>query len=136
MRETAILERDLTRALEEIRPADEERMAQARRHWDAVAKPLHGLGLLEDVVVRMAGVAPLGRDLKKAVAAFCADNGVVAQGVTQTDSSVTAVVSRDSSRVRLIIGFKIDTNSPTSTASTLTIVHSVICAPLITDIFS
>ena len=93
MRETAILERDLTRALEEIRPADEERMAQARRHWDAVAKPLHGLGLLEDVVVRMAGVAPLGRDLKKAVAAFCADNGVVAQGVTQTDSSVTAVVA-------------------------------------------
>ena len=93
MRETAILERDLTRALEEIRPADEERMTQARRHWDAVAKPLHGLGLLEDVVVRMAGVAPLGRDLKKAVAAFCADNGVVAQGVTQTDSSVTAVVA-------------------------------------------
>ena len=33
MRETAILERDLTRALEEIRPADEERMAQARRAW-------------------------------------------------------------------------------------------------------
>ena len=28
-------------------------------------------------------------------AAFCADNGVVAEGVTQTDSSVTAVVAKN-----------------------------------------
>ena len=93
MRETAELERELARRLGEIGPADPGRMEQARRHWDAVAKPLHGLGLLEDAVVRMAGTAPLRRDMRKAVAAFCADNGVVAQGVTQTDSSVTAVVA-------------------------------------------
>ena len=86
-------ERQLRQALAEIRGADRERSDQALRHWDAVAKPLHGLGELEGRVARMAGTAPLRRELKKAVAVFCADNGVVAQGVTQTDSSVTAVVA-------------------------------------------
>lgn len=93
MRELEILERELRTALEDIRPADQDRMEAALRHWDAVAKPLHGLGLLEGVVARMAGVAPLRRDNRKCVAAFCADNGVVAEGVTQTDSSVTAIVA-------------------------------------------
>ena len=87
------LDRALEEALEAVKPADQGRMEAARRHWDAVAKPLHGLGLLEEVVVRMAGTAPLRRDLRKCVAAFCADNGVVAEGVTQTDSGVTAVVA-------------------------------------------
>ena len=87
------LEQRLREALAEIRGADKERSDQALRHWDAVAKPLRSLGELEPLVARMAGIAPLRRDLRKAVAAFCADNGVVAQGVTQTDSSVTAVVA-------------------------------------------
>ena len=31
----------------------------------------------------------------RAVLVFCADNGVVAQGVTQTDSSVTGIVAHN-----------------------------------------
>lgn len=93
MEELEILEEKLRRAVEAVRPGDRERAESARRHWDAVAKPLHGLGLLEDAVVRLAGVAPLKRDMRKCVVPFCADNGVVAEGVTQTDSSVTAVVA-------------------------------------------
>ena len=27
---------------------------QARKRWDSIAKPLHSLGLLEDLVVRIA----------------------------------------------------------------------------------
>ena len=72
---------------------DQEGPAAARRHWDAVAKPLNGLGQLEEVIARMAGTAPLKREVRKCVVPFCADNGVVAEGVTQTDSSVTAVVA-------------------------------------------
>ena len=68
------------------------REPQPLRHR-AIAKPLHGLGLLEDVISRMAGVAPLRREYKKCIVSFCADNGVVAQGVTQTDSGVTAIVA-------------------------------------------
>ena len=39
------------------------------------------------------GVSPLRREYKKCIVSFCADNGVVAQGVTQTDSGVTAIVA-------------------------------------------
>lgn len=93
MEELEILEGRLARALGEIRPMDREGWEAARRHWDAVAKPLHGLGQLEEVIARMAGIAPLKREMRKCVVPFCADNGVVAEGVTQTDSSVTAVVA-------------------------------------------
>ncbi|MDE7218478.1 MAG: nicotinate-nucleotide--dimethylbenzimidazole phosphoribosyltransferase [Oscillospiraceae bacterium] len=93
MEEITILDQRLQAAIHAVRPGDPDRAAKARAHWDAVAKPLHGLGLLEDVLVRMAGIAPLRREYRKCIAAFCADNGVVAQGVTQTDSSVTAIVA-------------------------------------------
>ncbi len=76
---------------EEIRLPDEDAMARARAHWDSIAKPLHGLGKLEDIIVRIAGLTGSEKvSLKKrAVAVLCADNGIVAEGVTQTDSSVT-----------------------------------------------
>ena len=93
MEELEILEGRLARALAAIRPMNQEGPAAARRHWDAVAKPLNGLGKLEEVIARMAGTAPLKREVRKCVVPFCADNGVVAEGVTQTDSSVTAVVA-------------------------------------------
>lgn len=78
-----------------VRPADREIMKQAKARWDGIAKPLDGLGEFESLIVKLAGIQ--GREEvrleKKAVAVFCADNGVVAEGVTQTDSSVTAVVA-------------------------------------------
>ena len=95
MRELESLERELRDALAEIKPADQDRINAALGHWDAVAKPLHGLGLLEDAVARLAGAAPLRREYRKGVVPFCADNGVVAEGVTQSDSSVTAVVAEN-----------------------------------------
>ena len=93
MEDLEYLEARLAAAIAEVRPADAGQIAKAKAHWDAIAKPLHGLGQLEDAVARMAGVAPLRRDNRKCVASFCADNGVVAQGVTQTGSEVTAIVA-------------------------------------------
>lgn len=72
-----------------------EAMQEARKKWDAVAKPLHGLGKLEDILVRIAGIqgtADIRLD-RRALLVFCADNGVTAQGVTQTDSHVTSIVA-------------------------------------------
>ena len=77
-----------------IRPADAAIMAEARARWDTVAKPLGSLGLLEDAVVRMAGAAGRG----DYTISMCADNGVVAQGVTQTGQEVTAVVTENMAR--------------------------------------
>ena len=91
MRDTFIQAR-----LNGITPPDREAMEAARLHWDAIAKPLHGLGRLEDMVVRIAGAAgtPEVRLDRKGVAVFCADNGVVAEGVTQTGQEVTLAVAR------------------------------------------
>ena len=68
----------------------------ARVRWDNLAKPLGSLGLLEDAVVQIAALTGNADiDLSRRVLlVFCADNGVVARGVTQSDSSVTAAVAR------------------------------------------
>lgn len=78
-----------------ICPADADSMKKASEHWMSVAKPLFSLGKLEDAVVRMAGIKgthdyTLG---KKGLVIMCADNGVVAEGVTQTGQEVTAIVA-------------------------------------------
>lgn len=69
---------------------------QAQYRWDHVAKPLHSLGKLEDAVVQIADIqqtADVCID-KRCALVFCADHGVVAQGVTQSGSEVTALVAR------------------------------------------
>lgn len=73
---------------------------QSMEHWDHIAKPLHGLGDFEDMISKIAGIQNR-EDVdisKKAVVVMCSDNGVVKEGVTQTDSSVTAVVTENFAR--------------------------------------
>ena len=87
----------LEQTLKQITPLDEKAMSAARRRWDSIAKPLHSLGLLEDAVVKIAGMTGSARiELqKRGVIVMCGDNGVVEEGVTQTDSSVTAIVTEN-----------------------------------------
>lgn len=82
--------------LEQIEPKNEAAEQETRHRWNACAKPLGSLGLLEDALCQIALVTgSVDIDLnKKALLIFCADNGVVAQGVTQTGSEVTAMVAR------------------------------------------
>ena len=57
-----------------------------------MAKPLGSLGLLEDALIRIAaltGSADIDLSVRR-LYLMCADNGVVAQNVTQTGSEVTA----------------------------------------------
>ncbi len=77
-----------------IRPADQKAMEEAWKCWDSLSKPLRGLGWLEEAVVRMAGIyrTPHPHPEKRAAVIMGADNGVVKEGVTQTDSSVTIQV--------------------------------------------
>lgn len=79
-----------------IAPADEQVARQARAHWDALAKPLDGLGMLEDAICRIAAAQGDSRVRmrRRMVAVFCADNGVVAQGVSQSGPDVTSSVAR------------------------------------------
>lgn len=83
-----------------VRPLDEAACGAAQRHWDGIAKPINGLGRFEQMLVKIAGIQGTENVSlrRKAVVVFCADNGVVAEGVTQTDSSVTAVVTENFAR--------------------------------------
>lgn len=78
-----------------IRRPDIASMQKAQQKWDRVAKPLRGLGRLEDIFVKIAGIQGSSEILlqKRAMLVFCGDNGIVNQGVSQTDSHVTAVVA-------------------------------------------
>ena len=74
---------------------DETAMGEAKARWNAVAKPLHSLGLLEDLIVRIAGIQGTAdaRLAPRRTLIFCGDHGVVRKGVTQTEQSVTALVA-------------------------------------------
>ncbi len=82
--------------LKEVRPADQAIKQAALVKWDSLAKPLGSLGQLEQAIAKIAGLTgQVEVSLSsRALLVFCADNGVVAQGVTQTDSSVTGAVAR------------------------------------------
>lgn len=87
-------ENELKTLLKTVTPPNKAARAAAHAHWAALAKPLGGLGqletMVEDAVALMGTETP---DLaNRAVLVLCADNGVVAQGVSQTDASVTRAV--------------------------------------------
>jgi nicotinate-nucleotide--dimethylbenzimidazole phosphoribosyltransferase len=81
----------------QIAAPDETAMSKARAHWDAIAKPLGSLGLLEKTVVRIAGMTGTAnvRLSRRAVLVLCADNGVVKEGVSQSPSDITLLVSEN-----------------------------------------
>ena len=68
----------------------------SQRRWDQVAKPLNSLGKLEALVVQLAGIqnTPDVRIAKRCALIFCADHGVVAEGVSQSGCEVTALVAK------------------------------------------
>jgi nicotinate-nucleotide--dimethylbenzimidazole phosphoribosyltransferase len=83
----------LARALAHLRPADPVASAEARARQDRLTKPRGALGALEDVSVRLAGIAgscPPPVPTAPAVAVFAADHGVHAQAVTPWPQEVTA----------------------------------------------
>lgn len=88
--------------MKQIVPADKTIREQAEKHWGRVAKPLGSLGVLEEDIVRAA--AAQGEKVpdfsKRALLIFCADNGVVEEGVSQTGQEVTAAVVSNMTRGR------------------------------------
>ncbi len=69
---------------------------QVKRNWDKLAKPLDSLGKFEDITARIGAIhGNAAVDIsKKAVAVMCADNGIVAENVSQTGQEVTLAVAR------------------------------------------
>ena len=84
-------------AVKNIRRQTGTQWKNAQKRWNSIAKPLHSLGKMETLVIRIAGITG-SADIdirKKALVAMCADNGVVEEGVTQTGQEVTAIVAEN-----------------------------------------
>ena len=78
-----------------IIPPDAQIYAQVKASWDKIAKPLDGLGQFETMFAQIGaitGSSSLSIE-KKVILTMCADNGVVAEGVSQSGQEVTAVVA-------------------------------------------
>ncbi|MFG1921475.1 nicotinate-nucleotide--dimethylbenzimidazole phosphoribosyltransferase [Cryptosporangium sp. NPDC048952] len=76
-----------------IRPADAAAAAEARNRQARMTKPAGSLGVLEDLSIKLAGLAgecPPSMPEPAAVAVFAGDHGVHAQGVTPWPQEVTS----------------------------------------------
>lgn len=86
----------LEQILQQITPVKQEVYEACVNRFDRIAKPVGSLGKLEDLIAK-AGAASdtVNVDIsKKCVLVFCADNGVLAQGVAQSSHQVTTAIAR------------------------------------------
>ena len=67
-----------------------------KHSWDTVSKPIDGLGDFEELICRIGAIqrkeAPDTH--KRAALIFCADNGIVEEGVSQSGKEITLSVAR------------------------------------------
>lgn len=87
---------ELTNILQQITPADKKAYNGCIAAFDNIAKPIGSLGKLETLLATAAGASgtPIPALDKKCVLVFCADNGVLAQGVAQSTHDVTTAIAR------------------------------------------
>ena len=80
-----------------IEEPDKKIGQEIKANWDRVAKPLDGLGEFEGLLARIGAIlgSPEIDIAKKAVIVMCADNGVVAEGISQSGQEITAAVTEN-----------------------------------------
>lgn len=69
-------------------------------NFDRIAKPIDGLGRFESWIAQIGAIQKTEQvDLsKKAVVIFCADNGIVEEGISQSGQEVTLAVMKNMAR--------------------------------------
>lgn len=80
----------------------------AKNHWDNIAKPIDSLGLLEEIVVKLCSIKGDEKPYdvsRRALLILCGDHGVVKEGVTQTDSGVTKIVSENFAKGKSTVNY-------------------------------
>ena len=78
-----------------MKPVDEKSYTEVKKHWDSIAKPLDGLGVYEEIIARIGGIQGTERPSVRCrtLLVFLSDNGIVKEGVSQCDASVTQSVA-------------------------------------------
>ena len=81
---------------DEVSAPDQEVYDRVRKRWDGLMKPIDGLGGFEETICRIGAIRGTEHPTLKQrrVLIFCADNGIVREGVTQSDPEVTLLVAR------------------------------------------
>ena len=79
-----------------ITPVDETARKACEDRLNLIGKPLGSLGALETMLMKVAAITGNSSiDVeKKCVLVFCGDNGVVANGVAQSDHTITTAIGR------------------------------------------
>ena len=88
------MNKDLESWIRSVRPADEAIMNNVRMIWDHKCMPLGSLGEFQEMIVRIAGAEKTVHPHidRKLTFVMAADNGVVGEGVSQSDHHVTTQV--------------------------------------------
>lgn len=88
---------ELSEALTKIQPASAAAYDAAYQHWKSLGKPLYSLGMLEEYICRVAAMRGTARVTlsKPGLIIMCADNGVVAEGVSQVGQEATTSVTEN-----------------------------------------
>ena len=87
----------LNKALESVKPTSSDSETQCHLKWDSIVKPLKSLGEFEKIIGKIASIQrSTNIDIsRRALVVMCADNGVVSEGISQSDSSVTTTVAKN-----------------------------------------
>ena len=89
-----------------VKAPSEESRKRVLENWDAVAKPIDGMGRFETLTAQIGAIIDMDKiDIsKKAVIIMCADNGIVEEGVSQSGQEVTTAVAESMAKKQSSVG--------------------------------
>ena len=89
-----------------IDPPDEAKYRAVKARWDAIAKPLDGMGRFEEITAQIGAVTgDETLDLSgNAGFLFCANNGNDSEGVSQSGQEVTLAVAQSMAKKNSSVG--------------------------------
>ena len=79
-----------------ITPTSQSHRQLAKKHWDSIAKPLDSLGEFEKIFQNFSAIYEneIPDISNKCITVMCADNGIVKEGISQSDKDVTLAVAK------------------------------------------
>ena len=95
-----MIQRDLLLEFENlialITPVSQSHRQLAKKHWDSIAKPLDSLGEFEKIFQKLSAIyeSEIPDISNKCITVMCADNGIVKEGISQSDKDVTLAVAK------------------------------------------
>ena len=79
-----------------VTPTSQSHRQLAKKHWDSIAKPLDSLGEFEKIFQKLSAIyeSEIPDISNKCITVMCADNGIVKEGISQSDKDVTLAVAK------------------------------------------